>query len=249
MAEGVTPRVVVPLALGGADRAWRFLLDLANDPHVPPWVLVGGLMVELHAYEQGVVPVRVTNDADVLVDLFTDPAGTERVAAALVDRYGLSFDTPGPDGVGHRFRDGDLVVDVLAPDRLGPRTTTRTVPPAHTVRVPAGRRLLRDAEPVVVSYDGHESVMRRPRLIAAIIGKTRAHAVDTGRERERHLDDLALLAGLITDPVAVAGRLTRGERAAMRAASALLPNSHPSWRRLPSPADARAALRLLAHDE
>jgi len=96
----VTPRAVVPLALRGADRAWRFVLDLAGDPQAPPWVLVGGLMVELHAHEHDVVPVRVTDDADVLVDLFADRNRTERLAEALVDRYRLSFDVPGPDGVG-----------------------------------------------------------------------------------------------------------------------------------------------------
>jgi hypothetical protein len=54
----------------------QFMLDLANDAQVPPWVLVGGLMVELHTYEHGVVPVRVTDNADVFVDLcsLTPPA-------------------------------------------------------------------------------------------------------------------------------------------------------------------------------
>jgi hypothetical protein len=32
----------------------------------PDWVLVGGLMVQLHALERGVMDVRATEDVDVL---------------------------------------------------------------------------------------------------------------------------------------------------------------------------------------
>lgn len=125
--------VAVPAAQGALDGAWRLLLALANDSSAPRWVLIGGLLVELHAHEHGVAPPRLTADADVLVDVRTSPSGVPAVARWLLD-YGLQLDSPAPDGVAHRFRKrDDVTVDVLAPDHLGERANLSTVPPARTV--------------------------------------------------------------------------------------------------------------------
>lgn len=46
-------------------RLWSAVCDLVERlPH--GWVLVGGLMVQLHAIERGVLDVRATQDIDVL---------------------------------------------------------------------------------------------------------------------------------------------------------------------------------------
>lgn len=60
----------------------------------------------------------------LFADRYPHAGGPDHYAAYLenddgFERYRLSFDVPGPDGVGHRFRDRDLVIDVLAPDPLG----------------------------------------------------------------------------------------------------------------------------------
>ena len=44
---------------------WRAVGDLAD--RLPgEWVLIGGLMVQLHAVEHGITGVRTTRDIDVL---------------------------------------------------------------------------------------------------------------------------------------------------------------------------------------
>lgn len=48
--------VTVPAAEGALDGAWRLLLALANDPSMPRWILIGGLLVELHAHEHAAPP-------------------------------------------------------------------------------------------------------------------------------------------------------------------------------------------------
>lgn len=77
--------VAVPAAQGALDGAWRLLLALANDSSAPRWVLIGGLLVELHAHEHGVAPPRLTADADVLVDVRTSPSGVPILARWLLE--------------------------------------------------------------------------------------------------------------------------------------------------------------------
>lgn len=235
---------------GPGHNVWSFVLRLAATPVAPPWVLVGGLMVQLHALEHGLANMRPTRDADLLVDVITVPRAIGVMCDLLVG-MGLSFEGADPDGIGHRFSRGDgddrISVDVLAPDHLGPRTATTTISPARTVQIPAGRRILKDAEIVAVRYDGQQAVLRRPSLVSAIIGKARAWDVDSSPARERHLEDAAVLLVLVSDPVAVAESLDRKQRATMRALASLLPATHPTWRRLANKApDGIAALELLS---
>jgi hypothetical protein len=75
--------VAVPPAEGALDGAWRLLLALGREPAMPRWVLIGGLMVELHAHEHGATPPRLTDDADVLVDVRASPEGLPVVARWL----------------------------------------------------------------------------------------------------------------------------------------------------------------------
>lgn len=208
-------------------------------------------MVQLHALEHGLTTVRPTQDADLLIDVLTAPDAIA-VMCDLLTEMGLSFEGANSHGIGHRFSHGDgndrVSVDVLAPDRLGPRTSMTTIPPARTVQIPAGRRILTDAQDVAVRYEGEQSVLRRPSLISAIIGKVGAWNVDTASPtRGRHLEDAATLLALVPDPVALAEKLDRKQRATMRALASLLPATHPAWRRLANKApDGIAALSLLS---
>lgn len=78
--------VTVPVAEGGLDGAWRLLLALATEPSMPRWVLIGGLLVELHAHEHAATPPRLTDDADVLVlatpSRFAWPTATTRASSS-----------------------------------------------------------------------------------------------------------------------------------------------------------------------
>lgn len=243
--------IVIPPMGGAGDAAWRFVLTLAARPDTPPWVLVGGLMVQLHALEHGMTDVRATRDADVLVDLRAAPNGI-RVMCDVLASLGLEFEGANSHGVGHRFSRGSganaVSVDVLAPDRLGIRTSTVTIPPARTVQMPGGRRILQHTEAVEVTYDHQRAILRRPALIAAVIGKSRAWVIDTSSPaRDRHLEDAAMLLAVLPDPIDLAARLDGKERAAMRTLAALLPPTHSAWRRLgDTAADGISALSFLS---
>jgi len=137
---------------------WPFLGRLAE--RLPGgWLLIGGQMVLLHGMEHGQLPLRETNDADALVDVRVAPRGTAELASALTD-MGFELEGINTDGVGHRFVGHGLAVDLLAPDHLGERATLTTIPPARTVRVPAGTRLLHAPRrcPVAVAGQLHSSV-------------------------------------------------------------------------------------------
>ena len=107
-------------ALDGSERElWDALLDL-TERQPDNWTLVGGQMVLLRALEQGRVPPRVTRDLDVLADLRARPAALPRIVATLSE-LDFEVELATPDESGHRFKRGDVTIDLLAPDNLGAR--------------------------------------------------------------------------------------------------------------------------------
>lgn len=80
-------------------------------------------MVMLHGLERGRSDVRPTADVDVLVDIRVRP-GALRAVVRFLSENGLEPEVA-PEGIQHRFKrgtdDGDLKVDVLAPDHVGVR--------------------------------------------------------------------------------------------------------------------------------
>lgn len=189
-------------------KAVRNLADLLPDG----WVLIGGLMVQLHALEHGVTDVRLTRDIDLL--------GQARPQGALtaIDRTLKTegFDPLGPDvdGFAHRYARGDLIVDVLAPDGMNPPPSLRGS--FKAVGVPGGSQALFRSEVVTVSVNGEDFELRRPTLLGAILIKARSlmrHA-DTQSQR----DDLLRLLALVEDPREMAADLRSSERKWLRRA-------------------------------
>jgi len=217
------------------------LLDRLEREMPGAWVLVGGLMVLLHGLEAGQLPVRETTDADVLVNVRLRPNGTYDLSSWLVDS-GLVFEGSSTTGTGHRFSNDIVSVDVLAPDHLGERADTRTVPPSRTVQIPAGTRLLKDAalSPVRLSPTAIAHIPR-PSLTAAIVGKSAALQLD---DSSRHAEDLAFLFGLVSDPREVAVGLSKSDRRHLRRARRLLSDDRV-WGYSQSPDAARATLQFL----
>jgi hypothetical protein len=85
---------------------------------------------------------RATAHADVLVDVRLVQDGTRRFYGRLVQR---GFDLEGINamGIGHRFTDGHVKIDLLAPDvRVRNKKALTTIPPARTVCVPGGNQAL-----------------------------------------------------------------------------------------------------------
>lgn len=187
--------------------------------HVLPaeWTLVGGLMVQLLAYEAGETGVRATTDIDILGDA-RQRAAIEKIAQAL-DRDGFVLEPLSPtDGVSHRWRRGDLIVDLLAPDGL------RGDPPmlggVRTVQIPGGSQALARTETVQVDIDGVIAQVRRPTLLGALLIKARSILVHADPDAQRA--DLVLLLSLIEDPRATAEQLRGREPSWLRKCEAQL---------------------------
>ncbi len=105
--------ISIDLEHEGTRALWRAVGDLVSA--LPEdWVLIGGLMVQLHALEHGHVDLRVTEDVDVLGQ--ARPQGAlSRIDRALHDQD-FEVDMSDPDGYAWRYTRDGLIVDVLAPD-------------------------------------------------------------------------------------------------------------------------------------
>jgi len=159
---------------------WQATLDLAELLAGLPWTLVGAQMVMLHAFEAGAVPGRTTIDLDLLFDVRAFVGATDEATRRL-QSAGFASAGREPDGVAHRFVKGAVLVDILAPDGLGPRTSRRTIPGGHTVQVPGGSQALERTEVVEVRLGDRLGLVRRPSLLGAILLKARA--VEAAPER------------------------------------------------------------------
>jgi hypothetical protein len=218
---------------------WRFLGRLA-DRFPGAWTLVGGQMVLLLGLENGRLPRRETNDADVLVSVRVLPRGISQLSRFL-EAEGVVLAGINADGVGHRFEGNGLMVDVLAPDNLGRRANLTTVGSARTVAIPAGTRLLSAPRRCPVQVDDRLVGIPRPDLDAAIVGKAAALTLP---ESTRHAEDLAFLLGLVEEVRPLAERLTKSDMAWLVHARPLLKEERV-WNYSHNPQAARAALAFL----
>jgi hypothetical protein len=222
------------LDLSGLDAtagpAWDALLDLASRKP-EGWTLIGAQMVAVHGWERGRNLPRATVDVDVLVNVRVIQDGTAGFSRVLVaDGYELE----GVDafGIGHRFSNGRIKVDVLAPDGLaGGKTRLTTVPPARTVSVPGGTQALRRSRQVEIKRGSRAGQIPCPDLLGAILLKARA--VEVGDVPEAQLSDLAFLLGLVEDPRRLGQQLQGRERGWLRRRRKLLDRSDKAWRDLP----------------
>jgi hypothetical protein len=244
MRSPARPIVMPPLG-PALTTLWHLLFELSVYMPVN-WCLIGGQMVLLHGLEQGRTDARPTVDGDVLVDVRAASTALRQVADFFVER---SFEPdPGPDGNVHRFKrlfeKQFIVLDVLAPDNLGPRVDLTTRPPGRTLEAPGGTQALARVETIEVVAGGRVGEIPRPNLVGAILMK--ASALNLPGGAERHVTDLAFLLSLLTDPVGERLSLSAGEKMKLRR-SGLLDRDGSGWRSLPvAQANAGyAALRLL----
>jgi hypothetical protein len=222
----------------GVRRLWLAVAELAG--RLPDgWVLVGGLMVQLHALEHAVRDVRATQDIDVLGQA-RPPGALRAIDRSLRDD---NFELAGADvdGYGYRYERNGLLVDVLAPDGMGK-------PPApgsgvKAVGIPGGSQALRRSEVVTVTVEDETFTLRRPTLLGAILIKTRALMVHSDPDSQR--EDLLRLLSLIDDPRAMAADLRKSERKWLRDAEDRLKLASPSLLDRDAARRAELAFRLL----
>jgi hypothetical protein len=197
------------------------------------WVVVGGLMVQLHAFEHQ-SDSRLTDDIDVLGDSRQRPSMTRKIAE-LLHRGGATMKVPSRSNrdLGYKFEIDKTIVEVLGPD--GVKTDPKTIGKYTTFRVPGGTQALNRAEIVMVSVKGEPAVaMRRPSLLGAILIKARVVAKERKEKFDSDRQDLILLLSLIDDPriLATDGGLRKSEKKWLRDIEEKINFSDPTLRNL-----------------
>jgi hypothetical protein len=153
---------------------WRTTAEIARLFGDWPWVLVGGLIVAILEREHGVTVSRTTIDVDALIDVRAVLQAT-RQAAVRLEGAGFTAEQTA-DGLAYRFVRGQDIVDVLAPDHLGPRTDVVTAPPGKTLEAVGGRQALERRRLVDVDVAGETFSIPIPSLLGAIVIKARVSA-------------------------------------------------------------------------
>lgn len=187
-----------------AERTWRRLVELAAElGDSEDWCLVGGLMVQLFAYEHESIS-RPTTDIDILGDARRRPSATRRLAEKLRD-LGAVLPIPATTDptVGYQFELEGETVEVLGPDGL--RNDPSTIGNLRTIQIGGGTQALRRVETVMVSVaEGIPTAVRRPTLLGAILLKAKAMKT-VRRKQAEHRQDLIQLLSFVDDPRAMAG--------------------------------------------
>ena len=181
---------------------------------------------------------RPSDDVDVLVDVRLATNGTEEISRFLLERgYEPKISR---NRFAHLFTRDVAQVDVLAPDGLGERANTRTVPPNRTVKVPGGTQALKRSAPVAVRTRDVDGELPRPSLLGAILVKVRAIEKDDVPNAQRA--DVALLLQLVEDPDRLAADLSRTERGWLRRHAYFGNPRAPQWDAFDADDPERAAL-------
>ena len=202
-----------PLSLSEGDTPtwamWSKLVELSRHLRLDDWLLVGGQMVALHCHVAGVTPGRA---------MHLEPQ-------------------PSLDGRHqHRFRNDEMILDVLVPDHTPKHLVLRLLG-RDPVPIVGGARALQRAAYCSVDTVAGLAEIPIPDLRGALVLKARAWTSDT-RDRDRHLFDLAQLSALIDDPLSFGECLDNKELRALRRVDMALAATSDPWLRI---ADARRA--------
>lgn len=240
---------------GGWFVPWPNVFELSRALPSDRWTLVGGLMVQAHALANGVDAVRPTEDLDLLLHIEMSSAvviDADRVISGLGYTLQEPADPRRKRSPHYRYvRDGEFgteKIDMMVPDHARP-AATRRLHGRPMFKVEGGTQALGRTVNLEMQTGAEGSVrVRVPDELGALVLKGAAYAVDS-RDRDRHLQDAAVLAACITDHATELNRLGGSDRKRIRIlAQALSDSSSPAWLVLTS--DLRIAgqdtLRILA---
>lgn len=210
---------------------WSTLFEVVAATDVSEWILVGGLMVQLHAYRASIPPSRTTKDVDMVVDVVTAKASVQIVAGQLqtigfVAQLPLAAKAPA-----YRYSRGREQIDLMVPSDLPPGIRPRLMMrPAFGVV--AGRQAVRRRDTFIVHSGAGTVTFGAPDVLGALIAKGAAYEIDQ-RDRGRHLEDAALLLA----SVEAVGQLelsdlSKNDRKHLVRVAKMLPASAAAWREL-----------------
>jgi len=215
---------------GGWPPPWPQVVEIVQAiPHTQ-WTLVGGLMVQLHAAHAGLRLTRTTRDVDMILHIDSGAATFAGVQHEL-ERLGYVLREPVGDGPIHRFVRGPNAietVDVMVADRLPPKMHPKALR-RRVFALPGGTSALRKTVNCEVSTGEIAVVLSIPDVLGALVLKGAAYLEDS-RDRGRHLDDAAVLACAVTDPVGDRTRMIGSDRRRIQALWKVLQDlDHRSW--------------------
>ena len=203
---------------------WPLAFELASSLPPGSWVLVGGLMVHVHALRAGVKASRPTTDVDLLLNIETSSAA--EIGRRLIH---LGFETVAPyrGNPVHRFTRGADVVDVMVARNVREPTRWNSRP---FLRSPGAAQAL-DRRDTYTLIHGDKSVkLHVPDALGAVVAKAAAYAVDS-RNPQRHLEDLAVLGASAGAPRTLGlEKLTPKDRRHLNRVVPLLTDAqHRAW--------------------
>jgi predicted nucleotidyltransferase len=222
---------------------WTTVFDVAEAIDVDEWVLVGGRMVQLHARRASIPPPRATKDVDLVADVLTNRSSFMSIATSL---GGFGFDVAVPDARNapvYRFIRGDEQVDVMVADHLpsGIRPRLRQRP---AFAAEGGAQALARRDSFIVTSSRGSITISAPDVLGALVGKAAAFVVDS-RDRERHLEDAAVLMASIDSVGDLDLTLNASDRKRLRVIASELTNVlHPAWLGLQDAQQARGQRNL-----
>lgn len=251
------PTIDVPSPLGGWGAPWPNLAEIEACLPYERWTLVGGLMAQLHGIHRSIDALRPTNDVDIVLHVETT-RGVAAEAARALESLGYKF-SPSIDDrsdTAHRFTRGrsriDLVtsapdvVDVLVADHAAPRVIEK-LRGKDMIAIEGGTQaLLRTVNARLQITPGRTTTVSVPSPLGAVILKAAAYQTDS-RDKERHLQDAALLLSVIEDPYAEREQFAGSDKLRLTALARAMPDDARAWRALPADrrSDGQAALRIL----
>ncbi len=226
---------------------WTTVFEVARAIDISDWVLVGGLMVQLHARRASIPPPRATKDVDLIADVQTNRSSFGSIGFALTS---IGFEVAVPDARNepiYRFTRGDEQVDVMVADHLpsGMKPRLRARP---AFAVDGGAQALNRRDTFVISSTSGTITINAPDVLGALIGKGAAFMVDQ-RDRGRHVEDAAVLLASIDSIGDLNLKLNASDRRRLSAIyTDLVDDTHPAWLALDSETvrGGRRNLQLLA---
>lgn len=253
--SGERRRVALGAPLQGWTHPWPNLFELARVLPSDRWTLVGGVMVQGHALAHGVPITRPTDDLDVLLHIEINTSVTEEAHRQITQ---LGYKLREPDDARkstsphYRYERtsplGVEKIDVMSADHAAPRVRQRLAG-RPMFQVEGGTQALqRTMIYVADAGNGESHPISVPDELAALVLKSAAYQTDT-RDRDRHLQDAAVLAACITDHATELGRLAGSDRRRIsRVAKALADPLHAVWITLDEPhrTAAQDTLRILS---
>jgi hypothetical protein len=210
---------------------WSTVFEVIAATDFTEWVLVGGLMVQLHAYRANIPPSRPTKDVDMVVDVVTARASVQDIAGQLRT---INFEPVMPlssRSPVYRFARGKEQVDLMVPDDLPSRIQPRfMMRPAFGVV--AGNQAIRRRDVFQITSAAHSAIVGAPDVLGAIIAKGAAYLVDS-RDSGRHLEDAALLLASVQAVSKLElSELSRNDKKHLVRVATMLPDNAAAWREL-----------------